>query len=96
MIKPLRDRIIVARSEVKEKTSGGIIITGEKEKPCEGTILEVGSGYRFDDKIVPLEVMIGDVVLFGKYTGQEVEYQGETVLVMREEDVLGIISRRVQ
>ena len=94
MIRPLRDRVVVARAEVATKTAGGIIIpdAGNAEKPAQGTVLAVGTGYRLGEgDPTPLEVKVGDEVLFGKYTGTEVEYKGETVLVMREEDILGIL-----
>jgi chaperonin GroES len=93
-IKPLRDRVIVRRLSEEEKTKGGIIIPDTaKEKPQEGEIIAVGSGKILEDgKIVALEVKKGDRVLFGKYTGTEVKVEGEELLMMREEDILGVLS----
>lgn len=94
-IKPLRDRVIVRRLGEEEKTKGGIIIPDTaKEKPQEGEVVAVGSGKVLEDgKIVPLEIKKGDKVLFGKYAGTEVKVDGEELLMMREEDILGIIER---
>jgi chaperonin GroES len=94
-IKPLRDRVIVRRLEEEEKTKGGIIIPDSaKEKPQEGEVVAVGSGKMLDDgKIVPLEIKKGDRVLFGKYSGTEVKVDGEDLLMMREEDILGVIEK---
>ncbi len=93
-IKPLRDRVIVRRLNEEEKTKGGIIIPDTaKEKPQEGEVIAVGSGKVLDDgKTVPLEVKKGDKVLFGKYSGTEVKVDGEELLMMREEDILGIVG----
>lgn len=93
-IKPLRDRLIVRRLNSEEKTKGGIIIPDSaKEKPQEGEIVAVGTGKILDDgRVVPLEVKKGDKVLFGKYSGSEVKVDGEELLMMREEDILGIIQ----
>ena len=95
-IKPLRDRLIVRRIGEEEKTKGGIIIPDSaKEKPQEGEVVAVGSGKVFDDgKVLPLEVKKGDRILFGKYSGTEVKVDGEELLMMREEDVLGIIEKK--
>ncbi len=94
-IKPLRDRVIVRRLAEEEKTKGGIIIPDTaKEKPIEGEVVAVGSGKILDDgKVVPLEIKKGDRVLFGKYSGTEVKVEGEELLMMREEDILGIIEK---
>jgi len=94
-IKPLRDRVIVRRLAEEEKTKGGIIIPDTaKEKPIEGEVVAVGSGKVLDDgKLVPLEVKKGDRVLFGKYSGTEVKVEGEEYLMMREEDILGIVEK---
>jgi len=94
-IKPLRDRVIVRRIGEEEKTKGGIIIPDSaKEKPQEGEVVAVGTGKVFEDgKVVPLEVKKGDRVLFGKYSGTEVKVDGEELLMMREEDVLGIVEK---
>jgi chaperonin GroES len=93
-IKPLRDRVIVRRLGEEEKTKGGIIIPDTaKEKPQEGEVVAVGSGKVLEDgKVVPLEIKKGDKVLFGKYSGTEVKVEGEELLMMREEDILGIIE----
>jgi chaperonin GroES len=94
-VKPLRDRIIVRRLQEEEKTKGGIIIPDSaKEKPQEGEVIAIGSGKILDDgKVVPLEVKTGDRVLFGKYSGSEIKIDGEEFIMMREEDVLGILSK---
>lgn len=93
-IRPLRDRLIVKRLGSEEKTKGGIIIPDSaKEKPLEGEVIAVGSGKVLTDgKVVPLDVKKGDKVLFGKYAGSEVKVDGEEYLMMREEDLLGIIQ----
>lgn len=93
-IKPLRDRVIVRRLGEEEKTKGGIIIPDSaKEKPQEGEVVAVGSGKVLEDgKVVPLEIKKGDKVLFGKYAGTEVKVEGEELLMMREEDILGIVE----
>jgi len=93
-IRPLQDRILVQRVEEEKTTKGGIIIPDTaKEKPIEGKIVAVGSGRVGDDgKKIPLEVKKGDRVLFGKYGGTEVKIEGVEYLIMREEDVLGIIE----
>ncbi|RJP83362.1 MAG: co-chaperone GroES [Desulfobacteraceae bacterium] len=93
-IKPLQDRILVQRVEEEQTTKGGIIIPDTaKEKPIEGKIIAVGSGRVGDDgKRIPLEVKVGDRVLFGKYGGTEVKIEGKEYLIMREDDILGIIG----
>lgn len=93
-IRPLQDRILVQRVEEEEKTKGGIIIPDTaKEKPIEGKVVAVGAGRVGDDgKKIPLEVKKGDRILFGKYGGTEVKISGEEYLIMREDDVLGIIE----
>ena len=94
-IRPLQDRVIVKRVEEEEKTKGGIIIPDTaKEKPMEGKIIAVGKGKVLEDgKIHPLEVKAGDRVLFGKYAGTEVKIDGEEHLIMREDDILGVIEK---
>jgi chaperonin GroES len=91
---PLQDRILVQRVEEATTTKGGIIIPDSaKEKPAEGKVIAVGNGKLGDDgKRVPLEVKKGDRILFGKYSGTEVKIEGEDYLIMREDDVLGIIG----
>jgi len=93
-LRPLNDRILVKRVEEEEKTKGGIIIPDTaKEKPAEGKVVAVGNGKLGDDgKRIPLEVKKGDRVLFGKYGGQEIKVEGEEYLILREDDVLGIIE----
>ncbi len=93
-IRPLQDRILVKRVAEEEKTKGGIIIPDTaKEKPVEGKVIAVGTGRIGDDgKKIPLEVKAGDRILFGKYGGTEVKISGDEYLIMREDDVLGIIE----
>lgn len=92
-VKPLHDRIIVKRLEEEEKTAGGIIIPdAAKEKPQEGMVVAVGSGRREDGKVVALDVKAGDKVLFGKYSGTEIDLDGDEHLIMREDDILGIVE----
>jgi chaperonin GroES len=93
-VKPLKDRIVIKRLEGEEKTKGGIIIPdAAKEKPQEGRVVAVGSG-RVTEKgeIVALEVKVGDKVLFGKYSGQEIKIDGEEHILLREDDILAIIE----
>ncbi|HBO85127.1 MAG: co-chaperone GroES [Deltaproteobacteria bacterium GWC2_42_11] len=94
-IKPLHDRILVKRLEEEEKTKGGIIIPDSaKEKPAEGEIIAVGTGKVSEDgKVTPLAVKAGDKVLYSKYAGTEVKVDGQEYLMMREDDVLGIIVK---
>jgi chaperonin GroES len=93
-LRPLHDRILVERVEEAEKTKGGIIIPDSaKEKPAEGKVIAVGKGRIGDDgKPVKLEIKKGDRILFGKYGGTEVKIDGEEYLIMREDDVLGVIE----
>jgi len=92
--KPLHDRVLVRRVESDQKTAGGIIIPDTaQEKPMEGEVLEVGSGSRDEiGKLVPLDVKKGDKILFGKWSGTEVKMNGEEYLIMKESDIMGIIS----
>ena len=92
--RPLHDRILVRRVEEEKKTAGGIIIPETaKEKPIQGEIVAAGPGARdAAGKLVPLDVKVGDRVLFGKYAGQTVKVDGEELLVMREEDVMGVLE----
>ena len=94
-IRPLQDRVIVKRVEEEEKTKGGIIIPDTaKEKPMEGKVTAVGKGKLLEDgKIHPLDVKVGDRVLFAKYGGTEVKIDGEEHLIMREDDILGVIEK---
>jgi len=93
-LRPLQDRILVQRVEEEEKTKGGIIIPDTaKEKPAEGKVTAVGNGKVGEDgKRIKLEIKKGDRILFGKYSGTEVKIEGEEYLIMREEDVLGVIE----
>lgn len=93
-IKPLADRVIVKAKEAEEVTKGGIILPDTvKEKPIEGVVIAIGSG-RVDDngKTVPMTVKVGDAVLYGKYSGTEVKIDGEEYLIMRENDIYGIVN----
>lgn len=94
-IRPLQDRIILKRVESEEKSKGGIIIPDNaKEKPMEGEVLAVGNGKVLDDGTVKqLDVKVGDRVLFGKYSGTEIKLDGEERLIVREDDILGIIEK---
>lgn len=95
-IRPLRDRLIVKRLEEEEKTKGGIIIPDTaKEKPQEGQVVAVGSG-RINEqgKITPIDVKVGDKILFSKYAGNEIKIEGEEYLIIREEDVQGVIESK--
>ena len=93
-IKPLQDRVFVRRVKEEEKTKGGIIIPDSaKEKPIEGVVIAVGNGKALEDGTVrKLEVKAGDRVLFGKYSGTEVKLDGEDALIMREDDILGVVE----
>jgi chaperonin GroES len=94
-IRPLGDRVLVRRIEEQvEKSKGGIIIPDTaKEKPQQGKVIAVGKGKLNDDgKVIPLDVKSGDTILFGKYSGSEVKLDGEEHLIMREEDILGIVE----
>jgi chaperonin GroES len=93
-IRPLQDRIIVKRVQEEEKTKGGIIIPDTaKEKPIEGKVIAAGNGKVLEDgKVRPLDVKAGDRVLFSKYAGTEIKIDGEEHLIMREEDILGVIE----
>ncbi len=93
-IRPLGDRVLIKRVAEEEKTKGGIIIPDTaKEKPQEGKVIAVGKGKRNEDgKVMPLDVKAGDRILFGKYSGSEIKLDGEEHLIVREEDILGIIE----
>ena len=93
-IRPLHDRIVVRRVEEKETLKGGIIIPDSaKEKPQEGEIVAAGKGKRNDDgKLISLDVKVGDRILFGKYSGNDIKIDGEELLIMREDEVLGVIE----
>ena len=92
--RPLHDRILVRRIEAEEKTAGGIIIPDTaKEKPQEGEVIATGPGARDDSgKVQPLDVKAGDRILFGKWSGTEVKLDGQDLLIMKESDILGVVS----
>ena len=92
--RPLHDRVLVRRIDADEKTAGGIIIPDTaKEKPQRGEIIAGGAGTRTKDgKLVPLDVKVGDEVLFGKWSGTEVKIDGEDLLIMKESDILGVVE----
>ena len=92
--RPLHDRVLVRRIEADEKTAGGIIIPDSaQEKPSEGEVVAVGPGAKGEDgKVTPLDVKAGDRVLFGKWGGTEVKIDGEDLLIMKESDIMGIVS----
>lgn len=93
-IRPLADRIVVEPKETESKSAGGIVIpdTADKDKPMQGTVLAVGNGKYIDGKLQPLQVKVGDKVLFGKYAGTNVKLTDKEFLVMREEDVMGVLE----
>jgi chaperonin GroES len=93
-IRPLSDRVVVEPREMETKTAGGIYIpdTADKDKPIEGTIIAIGNGKYVDGKLLPLQVKIGDQVLFGKYAGTTVKLDQTDYLVMREEDIMGVLE----
>jgi chaperonin GroES len=93
--RPLHDRVVVRRVESEEKTKGGIIIPDTaKEKPIEGEVIAVGNGKILEDgKVRPLDIKAGDRVLFSKYAGTEIKIEGTEHLMMREEDILGVIEK---
>ena len=93
-LRPMQDRIIVKRVEEETMTAGGIFIPETaKEKPQKGEIMAVGNGKKTEDgKVIPLDVKVGDKVLFGKYSGTEIKIEGEEYLIMREDDILGVME----
>ena len=93
--RPLHDRVLVRRIDEEEKSAGGIIIPDTaKEKPSEGEIIAVGSGARNENgEITPLDVQVGELILFGKWSGTEVRIDGEDLLIMKETDVMGVIDQ---
>jgi chaperonin GroES len=92
--RPLGDRVLVKRIKEEERTKGGIVIPDTaKEKPQEGKVIAVGKGkYTDEGKLTPIEVRSGDKILFGKYSGSEVQLDGEEHIIMREDDILGILD----
>ena len=93
-IRPLQDRVMVKRLEEEQKTAGGIIIPDTaKEKPQKGEIVAAGPGKKSEDgKLMPLDIKAGDKVLFSKYAGTEIKVEGEELLIMREDDIMGVIE----
>jgi chaperonin GroES len=93
-IRPLHDRVILKRMEEETTSAGGIVIPDTAaEKPMRGEVIAIGKGKRLDSgDVIPLDVKVGDTVLFGKYSGTEVKVNGEDLLVMREEDIMGVIE----
>jgi chaperonin GroES len=94
-LRPLHDRVIVKRLEEEKKSAGGIIIPdAAAEKPVKGEVVAVGSGKKTDDgKSIALDVKVGDVILFGKYSGSEVKVDGQDLLVMREDDIMAVFTK---
>jgi chaperonin GroES len=93
-IRPLQDRVLVKRLEEATKTKGGIIIPDSaKEKPIMGEVVAAGNGKKEDGKVIPLDVKKGDKILFGKYSGTEVKIEDEEYLILREDDILGVIEK---
>ena len=95
-IRPLYDRVVVKRVEEKEAMQGGLyILDSAKEKPQEGEIAAIGHGKRLEDgKVVPLEVKVGDRILFGKYSGSDIKIDGVEYMIMREDEILGILDNK--
>ena len=95
-IRPLYDRIVVTRIEEKVQMQGGLYIPDSaKEKPQEGEVVSVGKGKRLEDgKLVPLDVQVGDRILFGKYSGSDIKLDGEEYMIMREDEILGILDKQ--
>ena len=92
--RPLHDRVVVKRIDAEERSKGGIIIPDTaKEKPQEGEVVSVGKGKRLEDgNVVPLDVQVGDRILFGKWSGTEVKLEGDELLIMKESDIMGVIA----
>jgi chaperonin GroES len=92
-IRPLHDRVLIKRLQEEEKTKGGIIIPDSaKEKPQEGKVVAVGRGRLEDGKVIPLDVKAGDRILFSKYSGNEVKIEGEEHLILKEDEILGVLE----
>ncbi len=94
-IRPLHDRVVVKRREEERKTAGGIVSPDNAaEKPDQGEVIAVGNGKILEDgKVRPLDVKVGDLILFGKYSGTTVKVEGDEFLVMREDDIMGVIAK---
>lgn len=93
-IRPLADRVVVEPREAETKSPGGIVIpdTADKDKPIQGTVVAVGTGKYVEGKLQPLQVKVGDKVLFGKYAGTNVKLENSELLVMREDDIMGVVE----
>jgi len=93
-IRPLSDRVVVEPRQLETKTAGGIVIpdTADKDKPIEGVVVAIGNGKFIDGKLQPLQVKVGDKVLFGKYAGTSVKLDATELLVMREDDIMGVVE----
>ena len=93
-IRPLSDRVVIEPREMETKTAGGIYIpdTADKDKPIQGTVIAIGNGKYIEGKLLPLQVKVGDIVLFGKYAGTNVKLDDSEYLVMREEDIMGVLE----
>lgn len=93
-IRPLADRLVVEPKEIETTTKGGIVLaaTTDKEKPMEGKVLAIGNGKYIEGKLQPLQVKVGDRILFGKYSGTTIKLDDKELLVMREEDVMGVLE----
>ena len=94
-LRPLDDRVVIKPSEAQGKTAGGILLPDTaKEKPQQGEVVAVGKGKKTEDgKIIPMDVNVGDKVLFGKYSGTEIKLEGLDYLIMREDDILGVVEK---
>jgi chaperonin GroES len=92
--RPLHDRVVVKRIDAEDKTAGGIIIPDTaKEKPSQGEVVAVGSGGRDESgKLIPIDIQVGDRVLFGKWSGTEVKIDGQELLIMKENDIMGVLT----
>jgi chaperonin GroES len=93
-IRPLSDRVVVQPREIESKTPGGIVIpdSADKDKPIQGTVIAIGNGKYVEGKLQPLQVKVGDTVLFGKYAGTNIKLDANEFLVMREEDIMGVVE----
>lgn len=92
-IRPLHDRVLIKRLHEEDRTKGGIIIPDSaKEKPQEGKVIAVGKGRNDDGKVIPLDVRVGDKILFSKYSGNEIKIEGEEHLIIKEEEILGVLE----
>ena len=96
-LKPLGDRIVIKQLEAEEKTKGGIILTNQsKEKPQEAEVISVGPGANVDGKLVPMQVKVGDKVIYSKYSGTEVKFDGVEYIIIKENDILAIVEQIIK